>query len=147
MAARPSPGQLLHELFTRLDASRGGRALEVMHEAGLTLPQVVALHALTGGPQPVGGLAAHLGLSMSATSALIQRLVEGGLVSRTENPDDRREKQVDLTRPGTVLIERIASERSRALARGLDALPADLRDELLDVLGRALDHLRAQRRP
>jgi DNA-binding MarR family transcriptional regulator len=147
MAPRPPPGALLHELFTRLDGSRGGRAIEVMHEAGLTLPQIVVLHALTGGERAVGALADHLSLSMSATSTLVQRLVEAGLVSRTENPDDRREKQVALTRPGTVLIERIASERSRALARGLDALPAALRDELLDVLGRALDHLRTQARP
>jgi DNA-binding MarR family transcriptional regulator len=144
MASRPSNGQLMHEFISRLDTTRGGVGLQVMHDSGLTLPQVVVLHTLMRASHPINVIADQLDLSMSATSSLIQRLVEGGLVHRVENPEDRREKAVSLTRAGTVLIEKIAAERSRALARGLDAVPDPLRNELLAVIGRVVDHLRSQ---
>jgi DNA-binding MarR family transcriptional regulator len=147
---RRSPGQLVHELQVLLGlAGRHGppaesSALAVMHEAGLTLPQVVAMSIVhhTGASQ-VTAIAELTGLSMSAASTLVQRLVEMELVTRTEDPDDRRQKRIELTRAGATLIERLSTLRAAEIGRGVAALPAPLRTDLLDVLGRVVDHLRS----
>jgi DNA-binding MarR family transcriptional regulator len=127
----------------RSEDSAETTALALMHEAGLTLPQMVALSMLRhAGPSPITAVADKLGLSMSATSTLVQRLVEEDLVTRTEDPDDRRQKLVDISKPGATLIDRLTAERSAELSRGLAALPPELRDDFLDVLGRVVENLR-----
>jgi DNA-binding MarR family transcriptional regulator len=144
-----SPGQLVHELQVHLGlAGRQGpgaeaSALAVMHEAGLTLPQVVVLSVLHhGDASQVSTLAELTGLSMSATSTLIQRLVEMDLVTREEDPDDRRQKRIELTRAGAALIERLGALRAAEIGRGFASLPPNLRNDLLDVLHRVVDHFR-----
>jgi DNA-binding MarR family transcriptional regulator len=146
---RPSPGQLVHELHVALGfAGRKGvgaeaSALALMHDAGLTLPQVVVMSILQHiGESQVTFLAETLGLSMSATSTLVQKLVESDMVTRTEDPDDRRQKRIALTRAGATLIDRVSTQRAAEIGRGVAALPPTLRAELLDVLGRVVDHLR-----
>lgn len=149
MKGRPTPGQLVHELQVRLGlVGRDGPAAEtsalaLMHEAGLTLPQVVVLSILHhAGESQITALAEILGLSMSATSTLVQRLVESELVTRTEDPDDRRQKRIALTRAGATLIDRVSTQRAAEIGRGVSSLPPPLRTELLDVLGRVVEHLR-----
>ena len=56
--------------------------LAAMSESGLTLPQIVVLHVLDRGPATISTLADYLHLSLSATSSLVQRLVQEDLVSR-----------------------------------------------------------------
>jgi DNA-binding MarR family transcriptional regulator len=87
-------------------------------------------------------LADALGLSMSATSALIQRLVDANFVHREEMEVDRRQKCITLTRAGTVLIDRVSAQRAAEIGRGVAGLPPPLREELLAVLERVVDHLR-----
>ena len=144
---RRNPGQVIHELMVGMSdgGEPGTNALELMHEAGLTLPEVVALNRLHHERRPltIGELSSHCGLSMSATSALVQRMVDDGFVSREEAPDDRRQKQVRLTRAGDAIIGRIAAAQVDAMNRNLAALPAPLRTELLDVAHRVLEHVRA----
>lgn len=137
---------LLHDFMCLVHEVADDHALAVMQEAGLTLPQIVVLDLLRRGtPMAIGDLAAALRLSMSATSALIQRLVEDELVTRTEDPADRRQKQIALTRTGAATSDRMTAGRTQGLGRGLAHLPEDLRGELVDVLGRATDHLRERR--
>jgi hypothetical protein len=49
-----------------------------------------ALNQLEDGPLPAGVLAARLGLSSGATTALVDRLVGAGLVTRQDRADDGR---------------------------------------------------------
>lgn len=136
-------GHLLHELMIRLSDEGGSDAIALMHASGLTLPQMIVLGMLRErGAQPISSLATRTRLSMSAASALVQRLVDDGLVTRREDPADRRQKQVALSRAGAQMIERLSAGRAEALARGLARLPATLRGELIDVLARCVAHLR-----
>lgn len=139
-------GQIIHDLMVAMmDAEAGpdGTPLALMHEAGLGLPEVVALDRLRhAGPASIGELATLLGLSMSATSSLVQRLVAGGLADRREDPADRRAKQVSLTSRGQAAIGRLATARAEAMNRGLARLPRALRAELIDVAARAIAALR-----
>jgi len=50
-------------------------------------------------------LAAHTGLSTGSTTAMIDRLEQGGLVARKPNPTDRRSILVAMTDQGAAKIE------------------------------------------
>ena len=143
MSRTESAGRTIHELMIHLDVAGDTNALAVMHESGITLPQIVTLVQLQrDGAMALSPIAERLRLSLSATSSLVQRLVEQERVTRTEDPDDRRQKRIELTRAGAVLIERLQLERVSALGRGASKLPAPLRAELLDVAARVVAHLR-----
>ena len=141
---RPSSGLLMHEFMTRLDRGGGGGALTTMHEAGLTLPQMIALHVLRSQPAcTVNELALALDIPMSSASVLVQRLVDSKWASRQENPDDRREKHVAITKAGTTLITELERQRAMMLTQGLELLPVNLRNEFLAIVEKCLAALRA----
>ena len=91
-ASRQRIMEVAAERFRRDGIAATGLA-GIMNEAGLTMPQLVALHLLTKlGPVSVSSVATCLKLSAPATSHLVDRLVVAGLVGRSEDPDDRRLK-------------------------------------------------------
>jgi DNA-binding MarR family transcriptional regulator len=55
----------------------------------------------------------HLGVTNAASSQLVDRLVEQGLLRRSEAAHDRRFKQVELTEAGQAVIEASATLRRR----------------------------------
>ena len=87
-------------------------------------------------PITVSQLASRLGISPPSTSAILDRMVDGGLVERTRSEEDRRIVSVSLTPAGeTALTDAIGGRRGlleRVLGR-LDAV--ELRDTIR-VLGR-----------
>ena len=81
-----------------------------MNESGLSASQIHALmrlyHASEGrGACRVSELGSHLGISNAASSQMVDRLVQLGLLQRAEDQQDRRVKQVALTPQGRALIE------------------------------------------
>ncbi len=78
-----------------------------------SLPQMAALFALDeAGELTVKQVAELLGRSVSATSRLLDQLVERGLVGRREDEHDRRAKRITITEGGRALIAQL--ERTRA---------------------------------
>ncbi len=75
----------------------------------------------------MSGIAEHLNLSLAATSHLVERLVQRGLLSRTEDPSDRRQKSVALSELGVALVERINRQAAAAFDELLAPLPSELR--------------------
>lgn len=145
MSRKNSPGHLIHEFVVRIGSVGEAKALTLIHEAGLTMPQLIALMLLHHeGQLPITTLSQRLGLSLSATSAMVQRLVELGLVARTEDPSDRRQKQVALTPDGLTFVDKVTAERTAAIARGIGTLPPELRKQFLDVLASVVEHLRGE---
>ena len=85
-------------------------------EDELSLTQLATLYVLDAGETvTLGGLAARVGRSVSATSRLVDGLVRRGLVERTEHPDDRRTRALALSPDGDALLRRL--ERTRAEAQ------------------------------
>lgn len=122
--------------------TRGSESVRAMADAGLTMPQVSALHILMfEGPQSVGDLGTDLGHSMSATSSLVQRLVEQGLVTRTEDSADRRQKRVELTAAGRKFVERLMKARQKELRAGLEHIGPETRVDLQRVMRRIVEEL------
>jgi DNA-binding MarR family transcriptional regulator len=108
----------------------------LLRELQLSMPQLGTLHDLSAeGGQSVTAIAEHLDLSLAATSHLVERLVQRNLLTRAEDPHDRRLKRVELAADGVVLVERINRRAAAALDDMLAPLPTELRERLeRDVL-------------
>ena len=103
----------------------------VLQASRLSLPQLGTLHFLHAeGAQSVSAIAHHLHLSLAATSHLIERLVGRGLLTRREDPADRRQKLVGLADEGVALVRGVQAEAVASINGLLDAVPSDLRRRL-----------------
>jgi DNA-binding MarR family transcriptional regulator len=104
-------------------------------KSALSFSQVNTLFRLHHhGASPVNDLADHLGISMPAVSQLLAPLEETGVIQRTEDPNDRRVKQIALTDKGTQFVQESMSARHG----WLDDLTASLSDEDKDQILPAL---------
>ncbi len=74
-------------------------------ESGLSMSQMGTLFYLQRcGHSGVSGLGGHLGITNAAASQMLDRLVEQGLILRSEDPQDRRIKRLTLTEQGRQMI-------------------------------------------
>jgi DNA-binding MarR family transcriptional regulator len=88
-----------------------------MRNSGLSMPQVSALYRLFyQGQCGVTDIADHLDVSSAAASQMIERLVQQGLLERSEDPHDRRAKQIALSPAGRALMEASIEARVRWMA-------------------------------
>jgi DNA-binding MarR family transcriptional regulator len=137
-------GDLVGDLMGLVHRRSAGGTLALMNEAGLTMAQMVALYILDyAGPQSVTAIASFLNLSPAATSHLVERLVVGGFVGRTEDQSDRRQKRVAITPTGRSLAARVHQERAREFASALALVTPELQRQFARVLGRVVEQLRA----
>ncbi len=75
-------------------------------KSGLSMSQIGALFwLLHQGHSDVSHLGVELGISTAAASQLVERLVQQQLIWRTENPQDRRCKQIKLTDKGRQVLQ------------------------------------------
>jgi DNA-binding MarR family transcriptional regulator len=87
--------------------------LSYARESGLSMSQLGALfHVHRIGCSGVTDLGDDLGVTSSAASQMLDRLVQQGLIRRTEDPSDRRAKRILLTDRGLhVLHESIRARQ------------------------------------
>jgi DNA-binding MarR family transcriptional regulator len=102
--------------------------MRFMHQTGLSRPQIHALlYIYHAGECRVSDISALTDSSAPAASQLAERLVEQGLVERSEDPRNRRIKRLRLTQEGLRLIRQGISS-NRFLADLLDSLTPAQRD-------------------
>ncbi len=85
----------------------------------------------------VSDIGEHLGITAPASSQLLNRLVDEGLIERQESPQDRRVKQIVLTPSGLQLIDESIQARQAWLDRLVDTLSEEeqaLVDTALNLL-------------
>ena len=114
-----------------------GLALRSLDEAGvtITLAQYRMLAVLSpDNAQNVRDLAARLGVDRSTATRMCNRLVSAGLIERTEDPADRRAVMISLTGEGRGVVEAVTRARRDNVGALLRALPADRREQLVDLL-------------
>lgn len=141
---RPAAGlaNLIEEMMSHIHRRSADDTLEVMNEAGLTMAQVVALMVLQkAGPLSVSSVAACIKLSPAAASHMVERLVVGGLVGRSEDTVDRRHKRVEITAAGRELIQRTQEQRTREFTRILSRLSGDVQAQFGRALARVVEEL------
>jgi len=76
----------------------------------------------------------------SDVSRIIDRLFEKGFLNRTENPNDRRQKSVEITETGLALLDKMFSCEQKA-----DTLLNNLTPEEINELNRLLDKIRERK--
>jgi DNA-binding MarR family transcriptional regulator len=129
--------QEIVELERQVGRIIGQHAHIIWIDSGLTLTQLKSLFLITNkGSTNFRKLAKALGVTPSNVTGIVDRLVEQGLVSRTQNPEDRREMTLRATDKGKALVSNLREvgikhmthilsvlslEELSALAQGLSA--------------------------
>ena len=93
---------------------------------GLSMSEFAGLSALETGEKIAGAeLAARVRLSPSRCSRVIDRMVDRGLVSREQCPNDRRAIRVSLTTQGAKLKRNLGDQMAACERKILAKLTAD----------------------
>ncbi len=109
--------------------------LHFLHETGLSRPQLHALlHIYHAGECPISEISALADSSPAAASQLVERLVQQGLVERTEDPQNRRMKKLRLTNKSLELLQQGVSS-NHFLAELMAALTPKQRKTVHTALG------------
>ncbi|MBE0649987.1 MAG: MarR family transcriptional regulator [Bacteroidales bacterium] len=115
--------------------------LQSLKEHGVTVQQYNVLRVLRGfrpkGPFSIGFLKARMLDRFSDVSRIVDKLFIRGLVMRQENPNDRRQKAIEITEKGLKLLAEMDS-----IEKKMDTLLNRLdKDEIIE-LNRILDKIR-----
>ncbi len=115
---------------------RSGRDFKrFMGETGLSFSQIFVLMGLKhGGNSGVSEIGGQLGVTNAAASQAVERLVQLGLIERTEDPEDRRAKRLALTKKGSALIEKGVEARSKWIEGLTDALTTEQQNMTISAL-------------
>jgi DNA-binding MarR family transcriptional regulator len=104
----------------------------------LTMPQLKTLVCVAqSGDATSGQIARGLGVSLSTVTGIVDRLSEQGLVTRREDPEDRRITRVQATPTARELVERLLRYRDERLT----SLLASLSPDELATVERAFNYL------
>jgi DNA-binding MarR family transcriptional regulator len=99
---------------------------EAIFSLHLTLPQIKMLFLLSLRPNAAGQeLSRTLGVSLATVTGTVDRLVAQGLVTRREDPHDRRVRRIDLSPAGRDIVDRMVTAGMERMRRILDRLPVE----------------------
>ena len=109
---------------------------EAVAELDLSLTQIRLLHLLCRDVDEASlkWLAEETGNSMPTVSRAVDALVHRGLVTRVENPDDRRAKTIRATDAALEIAARLIDLRVAGLEEFAKSLAPDERDALAEAL-------------
>jgi len=115
--------------------------LQTLKKHDITEQQYNVLRILRGfrsqAPLSIGFIKERMLDRDSDVSRLIDRLYDKGLVSRNENPDDRRQKSVEITEKGLTFLESMGGCKNME-----DNMLKCLSDNEIQELNRLLDKIR-----
>jgi DNA-binding MarR family transcriptional regulator len=114
----------MHEVFAFVRAN------------GLSISQMGTLLRLhREGPRRVSDIGDELGITSAAASQMLDRLVQQGLVERSEDPGDRRVKRIALAAAGRNLVDEGLRVRRHWFERLAAALTAGEQEQVSATLG------------
>ena len=119
-----------------------GRMADALQGGEFSFSQLNALYRLYhSGPQTIAELAKGASLSQTASSRMVERLVQNGLVERHEVPEDRRQKRVELTQAGLSRLKDLQAFTISTYARLLTDVPREAQQRLQAILTEIRPHL------
>ena len=103
--------------------------------AGLSIPQFGLLMQMHHkGDCGMSEVSERFDITPAAASQLVDKLVQGGLVQRVEDPNDRRAKLLNLTDKGRELVQQGIQERYRWVDELGSKLSAEERGKVAEAL-------------
>jgi long-chain acyl-CoA synthetase len=130
--------------------ARLGRQVEIALAAiDLTTAQYRALTQLGDGAEASSSLAAKLAVSRPSVTAVVEGLVERGLVDRRHSDEDRRRVSVNLTESGRRVLAEADEAVSARLAEVLAVVSARQAAQAVNGItqwGKAMDANKARKR-
>ncbi len=105
----------------------------------ITDTQYIVLRALRKNPCNTSYLAHMLGVTLSAVTALINRLHRMNLVTRERQVQDRRQVWITITPKGLKVLNDVEERRNLLLALYLSRVPEGEREQLLELLQKAIE--------
>lgn len=137
----------LHAALRRAYRASTSEYRERLAHLGLTARQATVILALEANPGlGLTALAQAVGADQPTTSALVDRLVERGLLARQPDPLDRRRTSLRLVPAATALADDIRRARAAMEERLVGVLGAVRARTLLNLLNELTERLRQEDR-
>jgi DNA-binding MarR family transcriptional regulator len=121
----PKADQAATELMEAMPAIMQFMRTEMrsQREPSLSVPQFRVLAFLSRHPNAsLSEVADHIGITRASASAMVDRLVQRGLVDRQEDPSERRHIMLKLTLTGSDLLESMRNSTRQTIAGLLNKL-------------------------
>jgi DNA-binding MarR family transcriptional regulator len=135
------------ELQRKVDHARRQYELDIWMELPLTIAQLKSLFFIRNqGSTSLGKLAAALKVTPTNTTGIVDRLVKRGLVSRTENPENRRMLLLRATDKGEELMKKLRERRKGYFIEVLGNISTDELATLARGLNSLVEVVEAQER-
>jgi DNA-binding MarR family transcriptional regulator len=135
MAASDSFPSALHEWIGVFMRNSMRHFLLFAKAKKLSMPQIGALFQIRRmGVCSVSDIGGELGITKAAASQLLEGLVKENLVRRSEDPNDRRTKQITLTEKGRRLLRESVVARQSWLIRMQNRLSERERSQVASAL-------------
>ena len=135
--ARPAINQSV-DAFRRILRSLRVAARRTQTAVGISAAQLFVLHMVAEGDEcSLSELATRTMTDRTSVAAVVERLIERGLVSREGSRVDRRRAAISITRKGRALLARAPEPPAALLVAGLETLST----RRLSVLARSLEAL------
>ncbi|PZS39902.1 MAG: MarR family transcriptional regulator [Pseudonocardiales bacterium] len=134
-ATRPTPEQIdAVMLAARVLVAVSAQSVASVEDR-VTLPQLRILVVIASrGPQNLASVAQGLGVHPSNATRTCDKLVNAGLLHRSDDPADRRNLVLQLTASGQQLVQNMIEHRRTAIANVLATMAPQLRSDLAPAL-------------
>jgi len=151
MTSSTDLSEMIHQLMDVITTRSMKERAHFIKAAGLSLPQFgILMHLYYNNSSGVSYLSEYMDVSVAAISQLVDRMVQNGLVERTEEPNDRRAKHLTLTREGRALIESGLAKRYIWVDTVMKRLtPKECKqvEQGLDILAHHLQQIQEEKQP
>jgi DNA-binding MarR family transcriptional regulator len=131
----PELSQSLQRLIQTFMQQSMRRVIVYAKERGLSMSQMGTLLFLHRHETcAVSDIGDYLGITSAASSQLLNRLVEEGLVERNEDPEDRRHKLLELTPAGRKTVKEAIELRHSWLVGLAEALSSTEQNQVGEAI-------------
>ncbi len=142
------PFELLSRMSGVLKTLRDTNIKEIVGDVPESSPRhIIALsHIVIFQPISVSDLAVHLHVSLATTSNLVSQLSNGGLVDRTEDPNDHRRTLVTLSKDKGTVAAQLIHQRMEPIIGGINKMGNDRFRMLCELLDELLEGIESNPR-
>jgi DNA-binding MarR family transcriptional regulator len=130
----------LHEFRNVFMRHSMNHAMRFSRDSGCSMSQLGTLMIIhKRGTSAVSDIGDELGISNAAASQMLDRLLQDGLILRTEHPDDRRVKQIKLTEKGRQLLTESFEARHRWINELVKQFSSTEKEKIIEGLQILID--------